>query len=118
MFVTASLLLQRVLERRLPSLSANNLGKLFKTCFFISLKLVEEVRTVRLKEFAAIVDCLPMAIELLEVGILCKIIAFNLTFEQEAVHKERLRLEGEAGSPNFDSLDAEALGGNEVEELN
>ena len=76
------------------------------------------MRTVRLKEFAEIVDCLPMAIELLEIGILCKIIAFNLTFGQEVVHKERLRLEGETSSPNFYSLDVESLRGNEVEEVN
>ena len=56
------------------------------------------MRTVSLKEFAEVVDCLPMAIELLEIGILCKIIAFNLTFKEEAMHKERLRLEG---SPNY-----------------
>ena len=65
---------------------------------------MEDVRTVRLKEFAEVVDCLPKAIELLEIGILCKIIAFNLTFEPEAIYQERLRLEGTEKTLSFDPL--------------
>jgi len=91
-FVYCSLLMQRLMARRLSSLNSDNLERLFATCFFLSQKLVLDENPVYLKEFAILSGINAKVIELLEIGILCKILAFKLPHDRDEFVKEQQRL--------------------------